>query len=765
MADASMNPDSTPAPEPTRILGTALVDIDEAQGSDTKGAHPPKRRRGRPPGTRVQVAHSHVTADEFAFLRALAQGVDLSVAARQYMLWPGRLPERAALAKNVSQLLARVRSGAEGLEDAKTASAMVEALWDLRELEEDPPEATAPAPTEAQPSEVPALPAPAAESAPPTLAEFASRFDEDMYSEAELVEMYREEYPPVQTVLPLANDAMPSKGDASPPAAAVAHQPFGEKVRLRLNAIDWLDEKLGVRPERDLPVKQWLRLTNAQVQALEKAGVITLGNLVDWMALRGEDWYSEVPGYGVQRANALMLWLAKWSIQPSQGLKAPQRKTVGAAPVPAPAGPPEIHFSLQALQANSLTPHFLGENGVFRSNGPNTFTATNDLEAVQGWFDLIKQKSLPTQIAYQRAIERLIRWAFEVRGLPLSSLSTPDLLAFKEFLAAPPPHWIQDENAPRNSRGETWRPLRGPLSDKSLELTFVAICSMYKSWAEKNYLSANPASDIKGSKRKDATMDVMRSFSIQQQEVIARALDEMKDGQTKRRLIAILWLLLLGGLRREEVVSATWGKMRTLRVDGRDTDQMSLEVLGKGNRTRIIPVHPDLYEALLAHRLDREQLMEQNALSWTKQNAVELMPLIGVLDERWIYALDAKRAAERNEARQAKAPTDDVAAGKLTVNSNGALSAAAIYRLLKSFFQKCSVIAGESLKDESSPFKRASTHWLRHTFAHNALRASGKDLELVKTILGHQSITTTALYVKAEMSQRAATINMMTPPK
>ena len=35
----------------------------------------PKRRRGRPPGAKTQVAHEHVTADEFAVLRAVAQGM------------------------------------------------------------------------------------------------------------------------------------------------------------------------------------------------------------------------------------------------------------------------------------------------------------------------------------------------------------------------------------------------------------------------------------------------------------------------------------------------------------------------------------------------------------------------------------------------------------------------------------------------------------------------------------------------------------------
>ena len=87
---------------------------------------------------------------------------------------------------------------------------------------------------------------------------------------------------------------------------------------------------------------------------------------------------------------------------------------------------------------------------------------------------------------------------------------------------------------------------------------------------------------------------------------------------------------------------------------------------------------------------------------------------------------------------------------------NGALSASSIYRVLKDFWAKCSVAAGEDPDDPNTTFKRASPHWLRHTCAHKLLHATAKDLPLVQAILGHKSITTTAIYVKADMTDRIA---------
>ena len=50
--------------------------------------------------------------------------------------------------------------------------------------------------------------------------------------------------------------------------------------------------------------------------------------------------------------------------------------------------------------------------------------------------------------------------------------------------------------------------------------------------------------------------------------------------------------------------------------------------------------------------------------------------------------------------------------------------------------------------------RKASTHWLRHTFATHALQ-SGVALEVVRDLLGHKSLATTSVYVTTERDNRS----------
>ena len=130
----------------------AVADFDGGQPLELAQPAKTARRRGRPPGSRTKIAHdSSATADEFAMLRAVAQGVDLTVAARQYMLWPGRAPERPALIKRYQELLDRIEAAANGIAQSHEARAMVRVLRDHQTIVLEPPRIPANEPG-AQPS-------------------------------------------------------------------------------------------------------------------------------------------------------------------------------------------------------------------------------------------------------------------------------------------------------------------------------------------------------------------------------------------------------------------------------------------------------------------------------------------------------------------------------------------------------------------------------------------------------------------------------------
>ena len=65
----------------------------------------------------------------------------------------------------------------------------------------------------------------------------------------------------------------------------------------------------------------------------------------------------------------------------------------------------------------------------------------------------------------------------------------------------------------------------------------------------------------------------------------------------------------------------------------------------------------------------------------------------------------------------------------------------------------CSTALALTDKAGAARIAQASTHWLRHTFGSHAV-AAHTPLEVVQSVLGHASLNTTTIYVKAERKRR-----------
>lgn len=710
-------------------IGLTVVD-ENSLPLETAEHLAPKRRRGRPAGAKAKTNQSPITADDFAFLRAVVEGIEPKAAARQYLAHIGGAMERRGALDYPQELRKRICAAAQGVPELLQYVAI---LWPTPEGDADvaPDQETVPgqAPSSAE------IPAPA----PPSLEEFAQRFPEDMYSVQELMELYEEE---LQTLA--AGTTQDAGAGLSPATAHEAVAPGGtlpaavtskEQLARKINALNMLDRRLSVRPARDHSVELWLPFTEKQMQGFRLQGVITLGNLIDWIALTGARWYERIPLLGRTRAKRVVEWLQGSAVAPAAGLPTlpmvpslSQRPQGGLAPLEEMVWP----ISLD------------GSQGVFRAAGINGYEALNDRQAMHQWFkNKLASKSGATLDAYRRAAERLALWSITERRKPISSLNSSDLLAFFHFLKNPPAHWVQQRL--RIKSAPDWRPLRGPLNDKAIDQTSAALRSMFTAWEDVGYLKQNPLKGVAQPKRKDIKLDVMRSFSEQDKEVIAITMQQLPEGPSKRRLVAIFRLLGTAGLRRAELAEATWSKLERYRVDGSVTDSWALKFVGKGQRERIVPIQEATMEALRAHLEDRQQMIAQPDSMYSNIEPGD-MPLIGVIDER---------LARSSEGSEGYMPHNAQRAG----NTKGGLSSGRIYGLLKAFFKKCAANSA----DENSDFLAASTHWLRHTFAHSAFLESGKDLLEVQQLLGHADINTTALYAKADLSARARTVNKIKP--
>lgn len=131
-------------------------------------------------------------------------------------------------------------------------------------------------------------------------------------------------------------------------------------------------------------------------------------------------------------------------------------------------------------------------------------------------------------------------------------------------------------------------------------------------------------------------------------------------------------------------------------------------------------------------------------------------PLIGALRRgppRWIRDERGVLKLERDRGRSA--------------DRFGALDRSALYQSLKRFFRQCADKA-ETARDlevgpvhdlamqvDAASLAHASTHWLRHFFANNAIE-NGVEADVLREAMGHSSLSVTSIYVRAETRRLVA---------
>jgi integrase/recombinase XerC len=160
---------------------------------------------------------------------------------------------------------------------------------------------------------------------------------------------------------------------------------------------------------------------------------------------------------------------------------------------------------------------------------------------------------------------------------------------------------------------------------------------------------------------------------------------EYKDDFEGIRDELLIHVLYVTGMRRAEVIA--------LKVSDVDFETMTIKVLGKRNKERIIPMLAESKEKFSEYLLERKRLNE-------------------VIDYKFMF---------------------------LTKSGNK-LYETLVYRLIKKYFREV------SSKVKTSP------HILRHTFATHLLN-KGADLNAVKELLGHSSLASTQVYTHNSIAE------------
>ena len=259
-----------------------------------------------------------------------------------------------------------------------------------------------------------------------------------------------------------------------------------------------------------------------------------------------------------------------------------------------------------------------------------------------------------TLLAYRRDLDALHAWA---RTQGIACWSAFDQHALRAFVA--------DGH-------------RGGLSGASLQRRLSACRGLFAALLADGALSVNPASGLRGPRTRRKLPQVLDVDEAQQ------LVEVPTDGPLGLRDRAMLELFYSSGLRLSELCGLRWGAL--------DLSEGLVRVLGKGGKTRVVPVG----------RLAREAL-----------------------------------AAWRTACGHAVTPDAHVFPGR-----RGGLSPRAVQVRLRVLAQRQGL------------WKRVHPHLLRHSCASHVLESSG-DLRGVQELLGHADIATTQIYTHLDFQHLA----------
>ncbi|MCH1878526.1 tyrosine-type recombinase/integrase [Alcaligenes ammonioxydans] len=367
-----------------------------------------------------------------------------------------------------------------------------------------------------------------------------------------------------------------------------------------------------------------------------------------------------------------------------------------------------------------LLARFDGRQGVNRSmSGRAQIEAQTDIEALRAW--LARYIDSPRTYAnYRKEAERLLLWAVLERRKDLSSLSLEDILAYRLFLADPQPahRWVAQGRARPARHHAAWRPFAGPLSESSRNQALLILNSLFSWLVQAGYLAGNPlALSHQGRRQKKASAPQQRYLSRQQwrwvQDYIQSLSEDTPSEHRHKARVRWLFSILYGGaLRISELIQARMADVQQ-RPEAPSSAQWWLQIHGKGDKWRRVPLTQELYEELMRYR-------QAHDLQGPPQ-ALEPYPL-----------LMSSGASDKH------------------------LSRAMAHVLVKQVFQGSADRLRSLYPDQESQarvLEQASAHWLRHS-AGSHLADQGVDLRIIRDTLGHESIATTNIYLHAGDDQR-----------
>jgi site-specific recombinase XerD len=315
------------------------------------------------------------------------------------------------------------------------------------------------------------------------------------------------------------------------------------------------------------------------------------------------------------------------------------------------------------------------------------------IQRLLDWFALVRGRAPLTIVTYARGLQGFLRFA---RAQDLLDPRAVTHREIEEYLG-----WL-------GSRGR-----RPALLNQHLS----ALRAFYRYLEREGVVPHNPAALAVGPKRA-SRLPAYLTIPEQERMLATLAAAATPSGQRDYAMVATA---LFTGLRCAELV--------TLRLDAVSFDGGFCRVVGKGSKTREVPLIPRLAAILTAY------------LRETRPGLV--------LTAESPYVFPANRQSNlqawktRRHGRGAR-PYRPLQSRRYRLPLGGPLTTRGFFYVVR---VHCSAIVGRPVHP----------HMLRHSFA-SRLRAKGADLQLIQEILGHESINTTTMYAHISTPHRTATV-------
>ncbi|MFL6647557.1 MAG: tyrosine-type recombinase/integrase [Sulfurifustaceae bacterium] len=328
-----------------------------------------------------------------------------------------------------------------------------------------------------------------------------------------------------------------------------------------------------------------------------------------------------------------------------------------------------------------------------------------------------------TFVTYAKEIERFLLWCEYAEGLSLRDVQEPQLTEYRKFLLAPRPAeiWCTKKDArtgkpPRLARftpdgdvNPAWRPFAAPLISTTVRKALVIVDRLFKQLAYDRYVERHP---MPPARRLRNTYSFSRSVK---QRYLERALIEfvlqlltehLNSAEDKFPWLRARYILLLffhTGLRIEE--AATHDMSAFVRED----DVWFIDVTGKGQKQRRVPVTDEFLDALVEYR--------ENIGLPRFPSPEDHTPLVP--DQSLRRSITTRR----------------------------------IDQILQEVFHQAADAISEKNPQGAQQLRSASAHWLRHSYG-TYLAREGTPIHDIQENLGHSSLQTTTVYIEPGNEER-----------